>query len=79
MVFSKSKTEKSLCSATHKYYVIVEFPFRTVFEEVRDRRNRARGSGKLGLGERFSEEEVWSILYSCCMGLQHLYQQGYRH
>lgn len=76
MVYSKGKVEKSICGASHKYYVIVEYPFRTLFEEVKDRRVKKEWSVS---GERFTEEEVWSILYSCCQGLKHLYSKGFRH
>lgn len=65
-----SRTENNLCSHIHKLYMIVEHPFRTLAEEVRERKKQS---------EYFNENEVWSIVYSCALGLGFLYSRGYQH
>lgn len=65
-----ARTEDTLCSHAHKIFLIVEHPFRTLYEEVEERRKTR---------DFFTENEVWSIVYSCCLGLSHLYGKGYQH
>lgn len=65
-----ARTEDTLCSHAHKIFLIVEHPFRTLYEEVEERKK---------MQDFFTENEVWSIVYSCCLGLSHLYSKSYQH
>jgi hypothetical protein len=59
-----------MCARSHKYNIISEYPFRTLYDEVRERRINK---------EWFNEGEILSILYSCTAGLNHLYSLGFIH
>lgn len=70
VVFYRVQPLDGLCSQSARCYIVAEHPFRTLYDEVRDRK-RSR--------DRFSEGELLSILYSCVAGLNHLYEQGFKH
>lgn len=65
-----AQTENTICSHVHRLFLIVEYPFRTLQEEI-DERAATRQS--------FSENELWSLIYSCSVGLGHLYAHGLQH
>jgi hypothetical protein len=48
--------------------MMVEYPFRNLYEEVDERRQ-----GGPEDREYFTENELWSVMYSCVLGLEKLY------
>lgn len=66
----ETKVESNFCSNEYKLLLMVEYPFRNLFEEVEERRLT---------DEYFTENELWSVLYSCALGLAGLYAYGGRH
>jgi len=64
------RTESNFCSNEFKLFLMVEYPFRNLHEEVDERKIS---------DDYFRENELWSILYSCCIGLKHIYGYGGRH
>ena len=65
-----SRSENTFCSNIHKVFVVIEYPFRTLNEEIEERKRN---------WDYFSESEIWSILYSCAMGLNYLYSTNLTH
>jgi serine/threonine protein kinase len=65
-----SRAEDQYCSTFYKVYALFEFGERTLEQEVGERRTQKR---------RFAENELWSILASCILGLAHLQRKGIRH
>lgn len=65
-----TKAEDQYCSTFYKVYALFEFGERTLEQEVADRSAQKR---------RFAENELWSILASCILGLAHLQRGGIRH
>ena len=68
----KRKEEKHVCSMLHKIYLLIEYPFKTLRDDIQER-----------LAEKsknyFGEAELWSILYSCCLALNTLYNSNISH
>ena len=60
-----------LCSKIYKVYALWEFPYRTLQEELLERRNNH--------SRRFEERELWSILASCILAMSYLQKQKIRH
>ena len=56
----------------HKIYLLIEYPFKTLKDDIQER-----------LAEKsknyFGEAELWSILYSCCLALNTLYNSNISH
>jgi hypothetical protein len=50
--------------------LLIEYPFKTLADEIQERRV---------IDNYFDEEELWSILYSCCVGLNTLYINKLNH
>jgi serine/threonine protein kinase len=65
-----SRAEDQYCSTFYKVYALFEFGQRTLDQEVSERRVH---------GRKFAENELWSILASCILGLAHLQRNGIRH
>jgi serine/threonine protein kinase len=61
-----------MCSSTFKLKIVSELPFKTIKEDIRER--AASNSRKY-----FAEDELWSILYSCCHALYSLYINKFSH
>jgi hypothetical protein len=53
-------------------YLLIEFPFKTLRDEIMDKISQSKVVP-------FLEAELWSILYSCCMGLNVLYEKKMPH
>lgn len=62
---------QQMCSLIHKANLIIEYPFKSLQQEIHE---RSRMKSRF-----FSEEEVWSIFYSCCSALQTLYEGKITH
>jgi hypothetical protein len=61
-----------MCSSTFKIRTVVEYPFKTVKDEILER--------SAPVNQRFfNEDELWSILYSCCHALYSLYINKFYH
>ena len=56
-----TRTESNLCSNEFKLFLMVEYPFRNLHEEVEERKLTE---------DYFRENELWSIVYSCSLGLK---------
>lgn len=65
-----TRTESNFCSNEFKLFLMVEYPFRNLSEEVEERRVT---------DDYFRENELWSIVYSCCLGLKQIYAYEGRH
>ena len=57
--------DQLMCSSTFKLKIINELPFKTIKDDLRERN---AGTPK----KFFDEDELWSILYSCCHALYSL-------
>lgn len=83
MMRIRKKEEKQVCSILHKLYMIIEYPFKSLRDEINEKKSygfmRDQKMNKLVPKERFSEGEIWSILYSCCKGMDCLYRHKFTH
>jgi hypothetical protein len=61
-----------MCSSTFKLKIISELPFKSIKDDIRE---RATTNPK----KYFAEDELWSILYSCCHALYSLYINKFPH
>jgi hypothetical protein len=68
----KRSEEKNVCSVLYKLQLLIEYPFKCLEEEIKDKINAGRR-------EPFLEAELWSVLYSCCVGLELLYRKKMPH
>jgi hypothetical protein len=64
--------EKNVCSVINKMRLFIEYPFKTLQDEVGDRIVGGRV-------KPFAEAELWSVMYSCCVGLNVLYGKKMPH
>ena len=67
------REEKNVCSILQKIYLLIEYPFKNLGEEVEERVNAKDGP------KYFNQSELLSILYSCCIGLRTLYNNNINH
>ena len=58
--------QQHMCSSTFKVKTIAEHPFKTLQDDLVQR-------SKTSPKRYFTEDELWSILYSCCHALYSLY------
>jgi hypothetical protein len=72
LVQIKRMEEKNVCSVINRMHLLIEYPFKTLRDEVGDRVTSGRG-------RPFAEAELWSVLYSCCVGLGVLYDRKMPH
>lgn len=63
-------TEDQYCSTFYKIYALLEYPQRTLDDEISERNLQRR---------KFLETELWSILASCILALSHLQKQNLKH
>jgi serine/threonine protein kinase len=72
LVEIKEKQQDYLCSIHYKMYLVLEYSFKNLAQEMRER---------CAAPERnpFQESDLWSILYSCCTALSTLYSSGATH
>lgn len=68
----RRKEEKNVCSVVHKLYLLIEYPFKTLYDEMNDK----IAAGKV---RPFTEDELWSIIYSCSVALNTLYNKKMPH
>lgn len=61
-----------MCSSTFKLKIVSELPFKTIKEDIKER--LASSPVKF-----FTEDELWSILYSCCHAMYSLYINKFSH
>ena len=59
-----------VCSTNYRMYLVLEYSFKSLRQEMQE-----RGSSN----SPFQESDLWSILYSCCCGLNRLYASGATH
>jgi len=64
--------EQGMCSAAFKIRTLVEYPFKCIHDEIQERTSPPPK-------RYFSEDEMWSILYSCCHALYTLYLNKFNH
>lgn len=64
------RTEDQFCGTFYKIYALFEYPYKTLNDEVQERHLQHRD---------FREEELWSILASCILGLSHLQKCDIKH
>jgi hypothetical protein len=72
LVQIKRVEEKNVCSVINKMHILIDYPFKTLQDEVND---RIAG----GRNKPFLEAELWSVLYSCSVGLSVLYGRKMPH
>lgn len=65
-----TKNDDQFCSTFYKIYALFEYPYKSLLDEIHERQLQHRV---------FREEELWSILASCILGLSHLQKFDIRH
>jgi serine/threonine protein kinase len=71
LVEIKEKQQDMICSVHYKMYLVLEYSFKNVSQEIKER--------AMGTNNFFLESDIWSILYSCCTALNTLYTHGITH
>lgn len=64
--------DQLMCSSSFKLKIISELPFKTIKDDLRERNATTPRKS-------FEEDELWSILYSCCHSLYSLYINKFPH
>lgn len=64
--------DQLMCSSTFKLKIVSELPFKTIKEDIKERTSSSPV-------KFFTEDELWSILYSCCHALYSLYINKFSH
>lgn len=68
----KEKKQDFVCSSHYKMYLVLEYSFKNVGQEIKERAAEAQKN-------YFQESDIWSILYSACTALNILYSHGATH
>lgn len=61
-----------MCSSTFRLKIVSEMPFKTIKDDIVER-------SSVSSKKYFTEDELWSILYSCCHALYSLYINKFPH
>jgi serine/threonine protein kinase len=72
LVEIKEKQQDYICSIHYKMYLVLEYSFKNLAQEIRERSTPIENN-------YFQESDIWSILYSCCTALNALYSNGATH
>ena len=64
--------EQHMCSSSFKIKLVSEFPFKSLRDDLQER-------AAVSPPKAFSEDELWSVLYSCCHALYSLYLNKFPH
>lgn len=62
--------QKEYCGVYHKIYILFKYPHRSLEDEVLERITER---------EKFEEDEIWSIIASCILGMSHLQANKIHH
>ena len=72
-----------ICGNALYISLLIEYPFESLLYESAQRLSQSQASKKVSTGRQsvlyFQEHELWSILYSCALGLQTLYRNDMPH